>query len=62
MKVYVKRENKVYYMEFDNTDYYHNPNSGKKPNDIITIDLALDKDSGTTIEFLPDFSIMEKND
>jgi DNA gyrase/topoisomerase IV subunit B len=50
-------------MEFDNKDEYHVPHSGHliEPLKILVNDPKLnEKEHGTTIEFFPDFSIMEK--
>ncbi|GHU50288.1 hypothetical protein FACS189459_3880 [Bacilli bacterium] len=50
-------------MEFDAKDEYHLPHKGHmiEPMVILNdVDLLGQKEHGTTIEFLPDFSIMEK--
>lgn len=62
VKVWVKREGVTYYMEFDNQDIYHVPSGGHKVADIqqLTTDLYPNKEHGTTVQFFPDFTIMEK--
>jgi hypothetical protein len=50
-------------MEFDNEDIYHLPHSGHEISPLRTLDdadLLNFKNHGTTIQFYPDFSIMEK--
>ncbi|MDR0985908.1 MAG: DNA topoisomerase (ATP-hydrolyzing) subunit B [Mycoplasmataceae bacterium] len=61
MKVWVKREDKVYFMQFDNEDIYHLPHNGHGLESLKQVDLLLEKKSGTTIEFFPDFTVMEHN-
>ncbi len=53
-KVWVVRENKEYFMEFKN--------GGQTVAPLKEIGVNNNKIHGTTIEFFPDFSIMEKND
>ncbi len=53
-KVWVVRENKEYFMEFRN--------GGQTVAPLKEIGINNDKIHGTTVEFFPDFSIMEKND
>jgi DNA gyrase subunit B len=64
MKVWVNRDNEVHYMEFDNEDIYHIPRTGHPvtPLKVIGSINSGDKAHGTTIEFYPDFTIMEKSD
>ncbi len=51
MKVWVNRENKTYFIEFNN--------GGKTQNPLTEIEFNGEK-SGTTIHFYPDFTIMER--
>lgn len=63
MKVWVRRDNKIHYMEFDNKDIYHDTKSGHPVKPLQEIqDNSSSTTSGTTIEFFPDFTIMEKNE
>jgi DNA gyrase subunit B len=64
MKATVNRDEKIYYIEFDNEDNYHVPHKGHKvaPLKVIGDIKGEEKQHGTTIEFFPDFTIMEKND
>jgi DNA gyrase/topoisomerase IV subunit B len=51
-------------MQFDYKDEYHAPHIGHKvdPIKILNDDkLLAEKEHGTTIEFYPDFTIMEKS-
>jgi DNA gyrase subunit B len=61
MKVWVCRDDKIHYIEFDNKDKYHDPNDGHTIKPLKVIGPITDKKTGTTIEFFPDFTIMEKN-
>lgn len=61
MKVWVKRDNKIYFMSFDNKDNYHIPHKGHDIEPLHEINYTLEKQNGTTIEFYPDFTIMERN-
>ncbi|MGL5357701.1 MAG: DNA topoisomerase (ATP-hydrolyzing) subunit B [Metamycoplasmataceae bacterium] len=55
LKVWVRRDNKVYFQEFQN--------GGESVADLRAIEELEDNSStGTTISFTPDFSIMEKNE
>lgn len=54
MKVWVYRENKEYYIEFRN--------GGKPLKELSMINEKAIIESGTIIEFFPDFSIMEENE
>ncbi|MGL5521702.1 MAG: DNA topoisomerase (ATP-hydrolyzing) subunit B [Metamycoplasmataceae bacterium] len=55
LKVWVRRDNKVYFQEFQN--------GGESVADLRVIEELEDNSStGTTISFTPDFSIMEKNE
>ncbi|MGL4183702.1 MAG: DNA topoisomerase (ATP-hydrolyzing) subunit B [Metamycoplasmataceae bacterium] len=55
LKVWVKRDNKLYFQEFQN--------GGESVADLKAIeDLEDSNSTGTTISFSPDFSIMEKNE
>jgi DNA gyrase subunit B len=53
MKVWVNRNGKMYFAEFSN--------GGKITQHLKEIGAA-DKDHGTTVEFFPDFTVMEKGD
>jgi hypothetical protein len=48
-------------MQFDNEDIYHLPHNGHGLESLKQVDLLLEKKSGTTIEFFPDFTVMEHN-
>lgn len=60
MKVWVCRNDKVHYIEFDNKDKYHDTKNGHEVKPLSIIGDVTDKKTGTQIEFYPDFSIMEK--
>ncbi|MDR3257401.1 MAG: DNA topoisomerase (ATP-hydrolyzing) subunit B [Mycoplasmataceae bacterium] len=60
MKVWVCRDGKVHYIEFDNKDKYHDTKNGHAIKPLTIIGSVGEKKTGTTIEFYPDFSIMEK--
>ncbi|MDR0856990.1 MAG: type IIA DNA topoisomerase subunit B [Mycoplasmataceae bacterium] len=65
MKAWVWREGKLFYIAFDNKDIYHLPHVGHPIQALSELDDATklaEKEHGTTIEFMPDFSIMEKGD
>jgi DNA gyrase/topoisomerase IV subunit B len=51
-------------MEFDNEDIYHDPDNGHAIEPLKSIGKipAGEKEQGTTIEFYPDYNIMEKSD
>jgi len=67
-KVWVSRDNNVYYLEFTKNDWYHAP-KGPQPeamkledgSQTIPGDLPNVKPHGTIIEFMPNFDIMEEN-
>ncbi|MGL4343195.1 MAG: DNA topoisomerase (ATP-hydrolyzing) subunit B [Metamycoplasmataceae bacterium] len=54
LKVWIKREGKLFFQEFEN--------GGKSKGNIEVIGEVTDGTTGTKISFKPDFSIMEKND
>ncbi|WP_033161470.1 DNA topoisomerase subunit B [[Mycoplasma] collis] len=54
LKVWIKRDSKIYFQEF--------VNGGNKLDDLKIIGECDENDTGTTIEFIPDFTIMEKNE
>ncbi|UWD34144.1 DNA topoisomerase (ATP-hydrolyzing) subunit B [Mesomycoplasma molare] len=54
LKVWIKRDKKIYFQEFIN--------GGKKVEDLKPIGDCLENETGTTIMFKPDFEIMEKHD
>ncbi|MDR2636234.1 MAG: DNA gyrase subunit B, partial [Mycoplasmataceae bacterium] len=64
MKAWVNRNGEVHYMEFDNEDIYHDPDNGHAIEPLKSIGKipAGEKEQGTTIEFYPDYNIMEKSD
>jgi DNA gyrase subunit B len=47
-------------MQFDNKDNYHDTKNGHQLEKLHVIGDITDKKTGTTIEFYPDFTIMEK--
>jgi DNA gyrase subunit B len=50
----------VHYIEFNNKDNYHDTKHGNAVEKLRVIGDITDKNTGTTIEFYPDFTIMEK--
>ena len=54
LKVWVKRDGKLHFMEFQN--------GGKRVDQIKVIDKVEHNDTGTKISFSPDFTIMEPNE
>jgi DNA gyrase subunit B len=55
----VCRDGKIHFIEFNNKDKYHDTKNGSKVKPLTIIGDVTDKKTGTTIEFFPDFSIME---
>jgi DNA gyrase subunit B len=55
----VCRDGQIYYIEFDNKDKYHDTINGHEVKPLKAIGATTDKQTGTTIEFYPDFTIME---